>query len=269
MADPSRELTWHADRLHYALRIGEWSQATRGACGGTPWRLYDRWRHRSISRDAGAIERWAGAQCHSECIDNRGSCEPAEEWRGAARTVLTLIPMTRPEIITGPSGPAVTPADFTLVTAANPATAGETLILYATGLGPTRPGVDPGKPFTPGPQQVVNSPVEVTANGAPAQVFYAGGFPGSVNGYHVSFRLPPGTALGEASLRVTAASIPGPEVKIAVKILLKCSTRTVRAGLSEVVPTAGLRLGNDATRAAVSLRFATRSCSALWTRCRP
>ena len=126
--------------------------------------------------------------------------------------------MSRPEIITDASGPAVLHNNgFARVTAANPATAGETLVLYGTGLGPTRPGVDPGKPFTSSPDQIVNSPVEVAVNGAPAEVIYAGGFPGAVDGYHVSFRLPPGTAPGEASLRLTAAFIAGPEVKIAVK----------------------------------------------------
>jgi hypothetical protein len=137
---------------------------------------------------------------------------------GKGVAFLHLIPMSRPEIVSTPGGPAVVHAsDFTLVTAANPATAGESLILYATGLGPTRPGVDPGKPFTSSPQQVVNSPVEVAANGVPAQVLYAGGFPGSVDGYHVSFRLPAGTAPGQVSLQLTVAFIPGPEVKIPVK----------------------------------------------------
>jgi hypothetical protein len=137
---------------------------------------------------------------------------------GKASAVMQLIPMSRPEILSTASGPAVVHAsDFTAVTAANPATAGETLILYATGLGPTRPGIEPGKPFTSTPQQVVNSPVEVAANGVPAQLLYAGGFPGSVDGYHVSFRLPAGVTPGQVSLQLTAAFIPGPEVKIAVK----------------------------------------------------
>ena len=74
------------------------------------------------------------------------------------------------------SGPAVVHAnDFKPVTAAKPATSGELLILYATALGPTRPGVDPGKPFTTSPQQVVSSPVEVTVNGTSAEFLYAGG----------------------------------------------------------------------------------------------
>jgi hypothetical protein len=147
--------------------------------------------------------------------------DPANRRRnggGRAKFVLQVIPMSRPEIIVNSSGPAVVHAnDFTPVRAANPATSGELLILYATGLGPTRPGVDPGKPFTTSPQQIVNSPVEVTVNGTSAEVLYAGGFPGSVDGYHVSFRLPSVTAAGEVSLQLTSAFIPGPEVKIAVK----------------------------------------------------
>ena len=147
--------------------------------------------------------------------------DPANRRRfggGKARFTLHVIPMSRPEILVNSSGPSVVHAnDFTLVTAAKPATAGELLILYATGLGPTLPAVDPGKPFTASPQQIVNSPVDVTVNGRPAEVLYAGGFPGAVDGYHVSFRLPSGTVAGEVSLQLTSAFIPGPEVKIAVK----------------------------------------------------
>ena len=68
------------------------------------------------------------------------------------RFVLHLIPLFRPEIVTTASGPAVLHSgDFSLVTSAKPARAGEVLILVATGLGPTRPGVDPGEPFPVGP----------------------------------------------------------------------------------------------------------------------
>jgi uncharacterized protein (TIGR03437 family) len=126
--------------------------------------------------------------------------------------------MARPEIIVDSIGPAVVHAsDFTRVSAAKPAAAGENLILYATGLGPTRPGVDPGNPFTSNPQQVANSPIEVNANGTPASVLYAGGFPGAVDGYQVSFRLPAGIPSGDVRLQITAAFIAGPEVKIPIR----------------------------------------------------
>jgi hypothetical protein len=135
---------------------------------------------------------------------------------GNWRFILSVIPWAVPEIIKTSTGPAVVHAsDFTPVTAAKPASAGESLILYATGLGPTQPGIDPGKPFSATPQQVVNSPMQVMVNATPAGVSYAGGFPDSVDGYHVNFRLPPATPSGEASLKLTVGFITGPEVKIA------------------------------------------------------
>jgi len=129
-----------------------------------------------------------------------------------------LIPMERPEVTVTASGPAVVhSSDFSLVTAAKPARPGEVLSLYATGLGPTRPGVAPGRPFPESPLQVVNSPVEVVVNGRPAEVLAAVGLPGAVGGYQVNFRLPSETVRGLATLQVSAAWIPGPEVRIAVQ----------------------------------------------------
>lgn len=137
---------------------------------------------------------------------------------GRARHLLTVIPMSRPEIVTTSSGPAVKhSSDFSLVSRSKPAAAGEVLSLRATGLGPTRPGVDPGKPFPATPPAVVNSPVEVTVNGKQAEVLAAFGLPGAVDGYQVNFRIPPDTAKGMATVQVSAAWIAGPEVRIAVR----------------------------------------------------
>ena len=131
---------------------------------------------------------------------------------GSFTIVVHLLPTSRPEIL------ATTHAsDFTLVTAANPARAGEVLTLWATGLGPTRPGVDPGQPFTASPLRVVSSPVEVSVNGAPAEILYAGGVPGTVDGYQVNLRLPAGITPGSASLQMRVAWIAGPEVKIVIQ----------------------------------------------------
>ncbi len=136
---------------------------------------------------------------------------------GQRRFILHLIPLSRPEVVQTLTGPAVAHAnDFSLVTTAKPAKPGEILSLFATGLGPTRPGVDPGAPFTTNPLQTVNSPVEVIVNGAPAEVLYAGGYPGAVDGYQVNFRLPSGITPGQASLQISVAWITGSEVKIAI-----------------------------------------------------
>ncbi len=137
---------------------------------------------------------------------------------GSIRQGIYILPMFRPEVLTTPRGPAVVHAsDFSQVTTARPARAGEILTLFATGLGPTRPGVEPGQPFPASPPQVANSPIDVTVNGSPAEVLYAGGFPGSTDGYQVNFRLPSQLSPGSASLSVSAAWIAGPEVKIAVQ----------------------------------------------------
>ncbi len=147
--------------------------------------------------------------------------DPANRRRnggGTQRWVAHLIPMARPEVTKLPSGPAIThSSDFSLVTAAKPATQGEILSLFATGLGPVIPGVDPGQPFPSSPLAVVNSPVEVIVNGKAAEVLSAAGYPGAVDAYQVNFRLPPDTAKGPASIQVTAAWISGAPVSIPVQ----------------------------------------------------
>ncbi len=137
---------------------------------------------------------------------------------GQRRFVLHLIPMYRPEVVMTANGPAVVHAnDFSLVTATRPARPAEIVSLIATGLGPTRPGVDPGTPFPASPLAVVNSPVEVLVNGQPAEVLYAGGYPGTNDTYQVNVRLPSGLTSGPASLQISSAWIAGPEARIPVQ----------------------------------------------------
>jgi uncharacterized protein (TIGR03437 family) len=139
---------------------------------------------------------------------------------GGGHVVFTLyvIPMSRPEVVVTPGGPAVTHSnDFSLVSTNKPATAGEVLALFATGLGPTRPGLIPGQPFPSSPLAVVNSPVEVTVNGKDADVLGAIGYPGAVDGYQVNFHVPPDTAKGPAAIQVSAAWITGAPVSILVQ----------------------------------------------------
>jgi uncharacterized protein (TIGR03437 family) len=62
-----------------------------------------------------------------------------------------------------------------------------------------------------------NSPVDVTVDGKSAEVLAAVGYPGTVDGYQVNFRVPADTSAGTATLQVSAAWIPGPPVNIAVR----------------------------------------------------
>ncbi|MBZ5626496.1 MAG: hypothetical protein LAQ69_48610 [Acidobacteriia bacterium] len=137
---------------------------------------------------------------------------------GTQRFVAYLIPMSVPQIVTTASGPAVShSSDFSPVTSSKPAAAGEVLSLFATGLGPTVPAVDPGQPFPSSPAATVNSPIEVKVNGNSAEVLGAVGFPGSLDGYQVNFRVPQDTAKGAATIQVSAAWIAGTAVQIAVQ----------------------------------------------------
>jgi uncharacterized protein (TIGR03437 family) len=128
--------------------------------------------------------------------------------------------MSWPEVTGVATGPAVYHSDFSPVTAEKPARPGEWLTLSATGLGPTVPSVDPGKPFPPyaeGKLHVVNSPLEISVGGKAAGIRNAIGWPGQSNVYRVDFQVPDGTPAGLAPLGLAAAWVTGPEVKIPVQ----------------------------------------------------
>jgi hypothetical protein len=137
---------------------------------------------------------------------------------GRVRYVLHLIPISIPQIASTAAGPAVVHSnDFTPVSASKPAAAGEVLSLFASGLGPTHPGVDPGQPFPSGAPLAVTSPVGVTVNGSRAEVLAAVGYPGALDGYQVNFRVPPDAAKGSATVQISAAWVPGAPVGIVIQ----------------------------------------------------
>jgi uncharacterized protein (TIGR03437 family) len=130
---------------------------------------------------------------------------------GVFRFTLHLLPVVRPTVA------SVFHSDFTPVSASSPARAGETLIVSATGLGPTRPGVDPEQPFPASPLQEVNSPVEVTVNGQAVVIVNKLGWPGTIGNYRIDFRIPDGIASGMATVQLSAAFISGPATQIPIQ----------------------------------------------------
>ena len=137
---------------------------------------------------------------------------------GSQSVLLQLFPMFSPTIVMASGVPAVVhSADYSLVTSAKPAHAGEVLVLFANGLGPTNPAVDHGLVFPSGASLPVSSPVEVVVNGTPNPVQYAGSYPSSIDGYQVNFQLPSGTASGSASLSVMSGFIAGATVTIPIQ----------------------------------------------------
>jgi hypothetical protein len=139
---------------------------------------------------------------------------------GKGRTVFHIWPKYRPAVDVTAAGPAVYhTADFSPVTGASPARAGEILTVGARNLGFTRPELlPPGtRPFKADPIEVVNSPIEVTVGGKEAEVINKLGWPVTLDIYRVDFRVPSGLPPGAATLQLTAAWILGPEVKIPVQ----------------------------------------------------
>jgi hypothetical protein len=138
---------------------------------------------------------------------------------GTRSFLLTLIPLAPPTILSNSSGPLVLHAiDFSQVTAANPARPGEILSIIATGLGPTNSGGDSGQPFPVSPLAVVNSPVAATLNGSPADILYAGGYPGTTATYQVNLRLPASAQPGMAALQITSAWQASAPVQLVVGV---------------------------------------------------
>jgi uncharacterized protein (TIGR03437 family) len=136
---------------------------------------------------------------------------------GKRSFLLTLIPLASPAILTNSAGPVVAhSADFSMVSSDKPAVPGEILIVIASALGPTNPGVDPGQAFPSSPLAIANSPIEATVNGSSAQVLYAGGYPGTTNLYQVNLQLPPTVQPGMAVLQLTSAWQPSNSVQIAI-----------------------------------------------------
>jgi hypothetical protein len=136
---------------------------------------------------------------------------------GKKRFILSVQPMTYPQILLANGLAAITHADFKQVTATASAVAGEILSAFVSGLGPTRPGVEPGAAFGATPLATVTSPVQVTVGGKVAEVISAVGFPGAVDGYQVNFKVPDGQGRGSAQVRISSAWIGGVPVSIAVQ----------------------------------------------------
>jgi len=118
---------------------------------------------------------------------------------------------------TGSQVAAATHANGSVITSSNPAASGETIVIYATGLGPVDKPVASGEPAPPG--DVVRTLVKarVFINGREATVEFCGLAPGFVGLYQINVRLPTGLAAGEAILTIEANGVEAPASRISVK----------------------------------------------------
>jgi uncharacterized protein (TIGR03437 family) len=115
---------------------------------------------------------------------------------------------------TGPA--AATLADSSLLTSTNPATRGNVVVLYATGLGRVAPAAITGVGATAAATCV--NPVTVTIAGRTVTPDYAGLTPGYAGLYQINVRIPADlAATGNVALKVTAAGVDSNSVTIAVQ----------------------------------------------------
>jgi uncharacterized protein (TIGR03437 family) len=94
-----------------------------------------------------------------------------------------------------------------------PVKAGETLVLYGVGFGPTTPHVPAGQAFSGAAP--TDSPVTVTIGGVPANVGFSGLTMAGL--YQINLTVPAGTGSGDQALVATINGVqtaPGPEVAV-------------------------------------------------------
>ena len=105
-----------------------------------------------------------------------------------------------------------------LVTAANPARAGDVLVIYCAGLGVTDQTVADGGPSPASPLAQTKDRVTVTIGGKAADVQFAGLAPGFVGLYQINAVVPAGVSTGSAvPLTLSVAGQTGPSAPIAIQ----------------------------------------------------
>ena len=149
--------------------------------------------------------------------------------RGAHGNTLSVlqslvVPQAQPGIFTvnqqGTGQGSIVKSDqVTLAQPGTPASIGETVVIYCTGLGAVTPAVKEGSPAptTPPLSTTVNQ-VTVTIGGTAAQVAFSGLTPGYAGLYQVNVVVPGGIATGDAvPVVLSVAGQTSPAVTIAVR----------------------------------------------------
>lgn len=109
-------------------------------------------------------------------------------------------------------------SNFSMIGTANPASAGDTLVFYTTGLGQTTPSLNTGQTVPFGPPYYYTMAVTVTIGGANAEVIYSIAAPPYVTGlYQVAVTVPSGLTPGNQPVVATSGGIQSNTVTIAVQ----------------------------------------------------
>jgi minor extracellular serine protease Vpr len=111
----------------------------------------------------------------------------------------------------------VTHADGAVVTPSNPAEPGETVVVYATGVGPVDQAPQTGEPASGESLVRTRQTPQVTVAGRHAEVFFSGLAPFFVGLNQINVTIPPGTPSGVQPLLVTSNGIASNTVNIPIR----------------------------------------------------
>jgi uncharacterized protein (TIGR03437 family) len=150
------------------------------------------------------VELAAGVQ--TVVVDNGG---------GPSTAFSVNVAATAPAIFFYPVAAVLKNANFTLVSSGNPAHAGDVLLVYATGLGQTTPGLRTGV-LTGGDSLARTAAVTATIGGKPATVAYSIASPGFAGLYQVAVTVPAGVS-GNAALQIAEGTALSNTVTIPVQ----------------------------------------------------
>jgi uncharacterized protein (TIGR03437 family) len=139
----------------------------------------------------------------------------------ASNLVTTYVRGTAPGIFSvgesGLSEASAVHADGSLVSDANPAVWGETVTIYATGLGGVSPGIGSGLPATP-PARVADGKPVVLMDGIPsADVSSYALATGLAGVFQIAATVPSGTSVGDVTLAVATADGTTMQTTISVR----------------------------------------------------
>jgi uncharacterized protein (TIGR03437 family) len=136
---------------------------------------------------------------------------------------LTILPAAPSVFRSGVAGPdtnvptVIRDRNNALVTPSNPVHRGDTLVIYATGLGRTSPSVEAGVPAPGDPLSATLIPPDVTLGGHALPVTFAGLAPGQVGVYQINAVVPGSVPLGmEVPLSITQS---GGSTSINVRVI--------------------------------------------------
>ena len=116
-----------------------------------------------------------------------------------------------------PAQAAITHADGSLVSATSPAAANETVVVYATGLGPVSGAMVTGKPASSTSlQPTTPQPATATLGGIPATVSFSGLTPGFTGLYQVNVQVPANVPSG-SFLSISIGGERAPAVPLPTK----------------------------------------------------